>query len=198
MARLIWVRHGVTLANQQKRYIGQLDLPLANEGRRQAQRLAAHLRDWPLDAVYASDLQRCLETAEIICQYHPHLVVCPAAELRELSFGEWEGRTYEQLSAETEAAVMRFYDDPWSCKPPGGESAAELFARLERFLQRLIRNHRADETVLCVSHRGVIDVFHALCLAQRRDALFSLQLQPCGVLHCQYDYQLGKWVYAAA
>lgn len=197
MTRLLWVRHGATQANQQGQYCGQLDLPLSSAGRAQAQRLAAKLRDWPLDAVYTSDLQRCLETAAIICHDHPQLVIRPSAELRELSFGDWEGKTYDEIAAQAGDELRRFYDDPWSNRPPGGESATDLAARLDRFLTRLLSNHRTDEIILCVSHRGVIDVFHTLYLRKRRDALFSLQLPPCAELYCQYNERLGKWTYAA-
>ncbi|UFJ42648.1 histidine phosphatase family protein [Brevibacillus humidisoli] len=198
MSRLLWVRHGVTAENHNKQYLGQLDVPLSAQGRIQAEQLAERLRHLPINAVYSSNLQRCMETASEICRFHPHLDIHPSADLRELAFGRWEGKTYEQIAAEEEQVITRFYEDPWRNAPPGGETVETLAFRLQRFVEQVLCAHSTDETILIVSHRGVIGLFYALYLEQRRDALFSLQIDPCEGLHCAFDYQLGKWTYATS
>jgi len=74
------------------RYQGQTDVPLDDTGRRQARALAGYLADKPIRAIYASDLRRAHETAQIVTERHSCSVQADP-RLREISFGRWEGRT---------------------------------------------------------------------------------------------------------
>ncbi|MBO8162897.1 MAG: histidine phosphatase family protein [Brevibacillus sp.] len=193
MTKLIWVRHGVTHANQQKQYIGHLDVPLSEAGREQAERVAAVLRHLPIAAVYSSDLSRSVETAEAICRYHQQLVVRQSSDLRELSFGRWEGKSYSGIAAGGDQEIRRFYDDPWRNGPPDGETVEDLQRRLDRFLQQVRQCHACQDTIVAVTHGGVISLFQALYLKQDRAALFSQPLAHGGMVCCEYDVHQGMW-----
>src|ERR1700726_4041675 len=93
------VRHGMTQWNAQKRIMGQSDIPLSAKGRVQARWLARQLRAREIAAIYASDLARARETAQIIAAHRtPPLPVHVSPAWRELNFGKWEGLTHAQIA----------------------------------------------------------------------------------------------------
>lgn len=157
MTRLLLTRHGETDWNAEGRWQGHSDTPLNERGRQQARELAAQLDG--IDAVYASDLSRARETAEIAAR-DLGIEVRLDPRLRERSFGAWEGLT----SAEIED---RFADahDRWKTGDGFGADDAEPFdafaARIHAFLEDVLERH-GDEDVLVVAHGGSIRVIHAL------------------------------------
>ncbi|HEV8022046.1 MAG TPA: histidine phosphatase family protein, partial [Candidatus Lustribacter sp.] len=95
---LICVRHGRTAWNAGRRFQGQTDIPLDDEGLAQAQALALHLRPERFDLALASDLVRARTTAETICAPHG-IAIELTRELREMHFGQWEGLTWDEIVA---------------------------------------------------------------------------------------------------
>ncbi len=198
MVTLLWIRHAATPKQMQNRYVGQIDPALSDLGRKQARQLAERLKCEPLLALYTSDLIRARETAMAIASVHPGqpgLMPVPAAELRELAFGAWEGRSYEEIAACDEAALFRFYDNPWRVSPPGGETVSDLKERLARFLRHLCERHAEGETVAAVSHAGPIRLFQAVWLENDPGGLFRFHLPYAGILRARYDSQQGRWRY---
>ena len=167
--RWIWVRHGETRENRQGRYLGHRDVPLSDTGIAQAKRLAKRLQETTAGpaAIFTSDLRRCTRTAEILAwQWGIKPQTAPA--LRELSFGDWEGLTYQQLMQSDPERASRWYDDPFTHSPPNGESLRELGQRVDEWLRRLLNAStvHGDKPVLLVAHGGVIRWFQAAWLEQ--------------------------------
>ena len=98
MTTLLVARHGETDWNREGRWQGWADPPLNDTGRAQARRLAEELRETAFDAVYASDLRRAFETAEILAAPHAVPVVADAG-LREIDIGSWSGLTRAEIDA---------------------------------------------------------------------------------------------------
>ncbi len=98
MTKLLLVRHGQTLWNHVARYQGHTDIDLSDTGRTQAKLLSMRLAGVSLQAVYASDLRRALDTARIIAEPHD-LAVQALPQLREINFGAWEGLTFKEIKA---------------------------------------------------------------------------------------------------
>ncbi len=155
---LVVVRHGVTQWNRERRYQGQRDIPLllpdAVPG---LDRLREALMPFEFDSVYCSDLTRCRQTLAHASEgredaWPTHF----DARLRELDFGDYEGRTYDELEALP--AYRAWIDSAGEQAPPGGESTAELRQRLDGWFADMLRDctppgrHR----VLVVTHGGVI------------------------------------------
>ncbi|GAB7387052.1 alpha-ribazole phosphatase [Bacillaceae bacterium] len=157
LRRWIWVRHGETAENAAGRYLGHRDVPLNERGRRQAQALANKLAGETIASIYTSDLRRCVETARAIAREHGPLTPLPAADLRELNFGEWDGKTYDQLMRTEKARVEQWYADPFTTPPPGGETLRELGMRIDRFLAVVIA---ATETAAGAARPAVVFVTH--------------------------------------
>lgn len=152
--RVYLVRHGSTLLTQDNRFAGVIDVPLADEGRRQAQRLAARLAKEPIVAVYASPLERTLETARILAAPHS-LEVIPQDCLREMSYGRWEGLTRAEVEAQYPEEYVEWEQDPYTFAPEGGETGLAVTARALPGLLAIVRRH-PDDHVLIVAHKAII------------------------------------------
>jgi len=159
--RLILARHGETAWNAERRYQGQADVPLSEKGRRQAAALGQRLSGEELHAIYASDLQRAWDTAEIVAQPHPLAVRCEP-RLREIDFGAWDGLTRAEIERRYPQALAAWEADPLSAGPPGGENLGRVSARVQAALGDLVHAHQ-EQTVLLVAHGGSLQVL--LCLA---------------------------------
>ncbi len=136
MTTLLLVRHGETDWNAEGRLQGHTDRPLSDFGRRQARQLAEELADEKLEAIYASDLARARETAEILGE-RLGLPVGLDADLREKDWGTWEGLT----AVERDRAEFT------------GESTEAHQERILRTLSRIAERH-PDVRVLVVTHGG--------------------------------------------
>ena len=96
--RVYLIRHGATVLTAEDRFAGATNVQLSDEGRGQALRLAQRLSAEKPDAIYASPLDRTMETARILAGPH-RLEVLPRDALREVSHGHWEGRKRSEVEA---------------------------------------------------------------------------------------------------
>ena len=157
---LILIRHGPTEWNALDRFQGRSDVPLSPEGRVAAHAIAAALREGPIDKIYSSDLIRAVETARILAAGRgTRIVIDP--RLREFDFGRWEGLTWEEITA---AHPQLRGQAPTAAKlyaPDGGETFAQVRARVRSFLDDL---HAADAAahVAVVTHAGPLHAFLSL------------------------------------
>lgn len=162
----LWLARHCRAAAPQEIAIGWTDVPLADSGRAQARALSERLAGLRLDRIYASDLSRSLETAEIVAEGRG-LPVEPARDLRELDFGAWEGRRLEDLWSESPAEARAWESDLTRLPAAFGETFAEFEARIHRFAAGLPERGN----VLVVAHRGSLAVLHAhLCGVSVADA----------------------------
>lgn len=167
--RLHLLRHGETEGGA--RYCGGTDVALSWSGWRQM-RAAVAGQSW--DFIVSSPLRRCAAFAEGLA--HKLGVPCRLeAGLREMNFGEWEGRSGAELM-QTDAERLRlFWSDPATHAPPGGESLAELHARVREAWQRLTAAPDIGR-MLIVTHGGPIRVLIAAQLRVPLCALPSIQV----------------------
>lgn len=147
MTNFIFVRHGQTDWNRENRFRGRMDIPLNAVGIAQARRAAIRLAQTPVAAVYASPISRTMLTAELIAQPHG-LNVIPRAELYDLDYGEWQGKTPAEIEAGPYGLWLR---EPASVQFPGGESLGAVRQRAMNLVQELCERHD-KETVVLVSH----------------------------------------------
>lgn len=161
--KIYLVRHGLTLWNEGGRYAGWSDVPLSPAGEEQASRLAGYFAGLGSFALYSSDLRRAVTTAEIIGRGRGIApVVLPA--FRELSFGEWEGKSYAELALGQQAELSRWFADPYACGPPGGETVARLEERVWAGFARVASAGPPGGAAVVVSHGGAIRAVLRRCL----------------------------------
>lgn len=160
MRMLLLARHGQSVANAVRRFQGIQDVPLSDLGRLQAAALGAALRGGRLVHVYASPLARARVTAEaVVAELGVPLTLVD--DLRELSLGEWEGCTVDEIRAQPGDPYARWVRDPVRYLPPGGEPLRAVQERALRAVHAIADAHPDGDAVLVVSHGGVISA----CLA---------------------------------
>jgi broad specificity phosphatase PhoE len=174
---LVLTRHGLTTRSNPEQHLGQkVDVPLSEEGRRQAVALAARIAPIPFERIVSSPLLRARQTAEAIrtapCDA-PRPLLETDSRLLEMDYGTWEGLTYEQID-EHDAAMRRAWEaDPAGIACPGGESGEDVAARARSFIEALLveddREHDPGETrerpILAVAHSSLNRVL--ICVALR-------------------------------
>jgi 2,3-bisphosphoglycerate-dependent phosphoglycerate mutase len=172
---LLLVRHGQSSWNREHRIQGQLDPPLSEEGRRQAEQLGHRLAGRQLAGFYTSDLKRASETSQAI-----GAVIGVDAEpmpgLREISLGEWEGLRTEELALRFPEAWAKWTEEPDWDLVPGGEGAAPFETRVAAALGAIFERH-AHGDVLVVTHGGVIQVALHRVFGRPSRGLFAFKIQ---------------------
>jgi len=147
------IRHGkIKLEDNQRRYIGQLDLPLSLEGIQQAQCLETILKDIDINKVYCSDLLRSRQTAQIIAG-NKIIPVIVRKDLREIHMGNWEGRTFSYIVKEYPEEFKARGADIGYYRVAGGESFADCYKRVIDAFHEIMNS--SSGTILLVGHAGV-------------------------------------------
>jgi broad specificity phosphatase PhoE len=154
-----FVRHGQTDWNIQRRYQGQMDIPLNEIGIEQAKIAAAKLAGQAFDALYCSDLTRAVQTAAEI-EKVIHLPVRKDPRLREIHQGEWQGLPFDEVFSASMYDSAEHLESPALFRPPGGEAVREVAERVWSCLEELAGQHK-DQRILVVSHGLAIAT--ALC-----------------------------------
>jgi broad specificity phosphatase PhoE len=179
MRRLTLIRHGITDWNAAGRFQGHSDVPLSSEGREQAERLrayAASFRD--IDLVVASTLCRAADTAAIA---FPHVETLRDERLRELDFGEFEGRTLEENRLHP--SWPWWYEDPYERPAPDGESYRDLRNRAVAWYDDA-RAAYDGAHVVAVSHSGTLQMLLSHMIGVERPRWRKrLYLRHTGVSH---------------
>jgi broad specificity phosphatase PhoE len=171
---LLLARHGETDWNSERRWQGHADQPLNERGRDQARELAEELAVRQIDAIYASDLRRARETAEIIAA-RIGLPVRVEQDLREVDVGEWSGLVHTEIETRYPEGFRRWQQGlhGWD----EGETYDAMGARVVAALFVIAARHPA-ETVLVVSHGGAIRASQAAAAGLRNDEFRRQESRP--------------------
>lgn len=171
--RIHLLRHGEVQGAGVPRYNGHIDVPLSPRGVGQYHDLRQRFPQGSIAACYCSDLTRCVTGARILGE---HLGVEPVIDrnLRELSVGVWEGKTWAEL--------MENHPDQWQARladlvnyrPPGGENLLDLESRVMPVIWQIVASHRGQEVVV-VAHGGVNRVILLSALGAPLANLFALE-----------------------
>jgi broad specificity phosphatase PhoE len=170
---LLLVRHGQSTWNAEGRWQGWSDPPLSELGRRQAEDAAGDLRHLDLTGVVSSDLARARETAEILGTALDLAPPVADRDLREYDVGDWEGLTRpeieqgwpDQLASWREGRLLA---------TPGGETRARFVTRIVSALSRMANRQELGDTVLVVTHGGVIRAAEQVTGTERSPVIENL------------------------
>lgn len=174
MTRLILIRHGETDWNVEGRYQGQADPPLNDRGKAQARRLAEELEGIGLEVLYASPLRRALHTAQTIAE-RLDLPLHIEPRLMEIHLGRWQGLLWTEIAARYPDLFRRWQTEPWEVTPPGGESLAQVQARVYAAVDDILARH-PGRCVGLVTHRLPIALLKIRYQGLDRDAVRTLEL----------------------
>lgn len=139
-------RHGLTEENKRKAYLGWNDSPLCTDSKN----LSTSNR---YDLYYSSDLPRCITTGNI---FFPNNDLNLLPHLREMNFGQWEGKTYEDIKELP--LYQQWLSNPTSFFPPGGESLEEFTHRIQNGWEKIREEILTRKVGTCaiITHGGVI------------------------------------------
>lgn len=155
MITLYAVRHGETDYNQESRVQGLADSTLTAFGRKQADALARHFKQIDITTLYTSPLSRAADTAGAIAEASGIDDVHPIDEFKELDCCVFQDRLLSDIRETDWDAWMRFLSNP-AVAPEGGESMNQLGLRVSRALAMVLDNAGEDDTIVIVSHAGVV------------------------------------------
>lgn len=161
--RLVLIRHGQTEYNATGRMQGQLDTDLSPTGIAQARAASAALADWNVSAVFASDLRRAADTAEILAKPWGVPVVTDA-RLRETHLGKWTGASHEEIDRNYPGQRPYWKHDPqWA--PPEAETRVQVARRAHAVVKEAMESSVFDDgLVVMVAHGGTIGALTAQLL----------------------------------
>ncbi|MHB1485586.1 MAG: histidine phosphatase family protein [Saccharofermentanales bacterium] len=169
--QIVLIRHFMTNGNLEKRYIGRTDEPLLANA-------ASGIIYAAADRIYSSPMKRCIQTAKII--YGPDSEIHINESLREMDFGDFEGKNYDELKDDTEYRL--FIDSGGTRKIPGGESAADFRKRscdgFVRIIDEMLEIKAESAAIIC--HGGTIMSIMAEFDSEKKDFYSYMVKNGCG------------------
>ncbi|MBS5981317.1 MAG: histidine phosphatase family protein [Clostridium butyricum] len=151
---IMLIRHGETEWNILGKFQGSTDIPLSNEGIRQAFMLKERLKS-DFDYIFSSPLKRAYETAKILCDESGKQVSI-AEEIREINFGEWEGLTVKGIAEKYPDIFNEWRNDKREGKFCGGDmSTLNASIRAKNCIMEIANRHKGKKIVI-VAHGGII------------------------------------------
>lgn len=169
------LRHGEPIGGHI--YRGQLDHELTENGWQQMQNAVADHAPW--QQIITSPLKRCADFANDLAQ-RLAIPVQSQADFMEIAFGEWEGKSAQQLESENKDAFYAFYDDPLSNTPPQAESLSEFEQRVVSAWSALLKQYQ-DKHILLVGHAGMMRMIISHVLQMPLDTMYRIHIPHAGI-----------------
>lgn len=155
MSELVLIRHGESTWNKANLFTGWVDVPLSDRGEEEARKAAAALAGHRFDVVFTSELERAIQTADILLREmgHPPVETIRAWQINERFYGALIGRNKDDARREFGADQVHTWRRSYDVNPPGGESLADTAARsIPYFRQEILPRVQAGENVLVSAH----------------------------------------------
>ncbi len=179
MTQILLIRHAVNDFVKTGKLAGWTPgVHLNEEGQAQAAALGKRLADTPIDHLYASPLERTMETAEAIRQHHPNLTIQQTTELGEVRYGDWEGMEISKLVGRKMWQVVQQY--PSRAEFPNGETMRGVQTRAVNAVEALVREH-PRQTIAVVSHADIIKMVLAHFLGMHLDEFQRIIITPASI-----------------
>ncbi|PIQ99591.1 MAG: alpha-ribazole phosphatase [Nitrospinae bacterium CG11_big_fil_rev_8_21_14_0_20_45_15] len=182
--RIYLIRHGETANAGKVRFNGHHDVELSAKGQQQLRLVSDALKHCSIDAVYSSDLKRTMESARIIAEPHD-LKLTTFPELRELSFGEWEGLSVDEVEQKYPGQYLKLFENIDIECPPGGESFLQLQNRVVPKFREIVQSH-PSQSIVIVAHGGVNRTLLSHLLEMPIKKMFRLNQEYAAVNIIQY------------
>jgi alpha-ribazole phosphatase len=182
--RILLFRHGETANSKEVCFNGHYDVELSERGQKQFQHWADILKKQSFKAVYSSDLQRTHNSAKFIGQQHG-LEPIVYSELRELSFGTWEGMSVSEVERNFPGEIKKRMESVSTFQADGGETYPQLQARVISKFEEIVALH-PNEQIAMVCHGGVNRVILGHLLGIPLDRIFRIHQDYAALNVIQY------------
>ncbi len=189
MKTIYFVRHGQTLFNKAGRLQGRIDSPLSELGEQQVACVARALKPLGIQQALISPLGRARQTAGII-QTELGIDLEPLQELSEVSFGDFEGNTLEQLDEKYPGQWLLRTENKWDYCPPNGEANLDAIPRAQQIVER-IGQWRESEPLLIVAHFAINRIIMSLLADVPPDETVQINVPHLIIYRAQNDN--GRW-----
>lgn len=183
---LILVRHGQTEWNKEQIFRGSKDVELDKTGRKQAGALGNRLKNRKIDAIYSSSLKRAMSTAEAISR-HQGLAVMVGPGLVDMSFGEWEGHSHQEVMRLYPKQYLVWRENPWKAKIPGASNIRDVQNQSMKAVLGMVSDNPMDSTIVVVTHRVILKLILMKMLNMQPEGFWNIKLSPCGLTVVETD-----------
>ena len=194
--RLLLVRHGETEWNRVARFQGGIDVPLNENGRKQAQQAAEFLKDVPIDFAVSSPMLRPKETAELILKNHPNVKLELQEKLKEINHGLWEGKLESEIKQEYADLLHQWQTAPETVQMPEGENLQQVWDRAIACWEAIIEAAGVSDTELktglVVAHDAINKVILCHVLGLSPASIWSIKQGNGAVTVIDYPHGLKK------
>src|SRR5690606_11008238 len=179
MTQFLLIRHAVNDFVKTHKLAGWTPgVHLSDEGKAQAEALGSRLADVPISQLYASPLERTMETAEAIRQHHPHLSIKQHPDVGEVRYGDWEGQAIEDLAKRKMWGIVQEY--PSRAYFPNGATMRGVQVRVDNAIEELAVIH-PGEIVAIVFHADLIKMALAHYLGMHLDNFQRIVVSPASI-----------------
>ena len=153
---IYFLRHGETVASKTGGFCGTSDVELTPEGMMMAKDFALAYQSVPWKAIFCSPMRRTIATAKPLCEL-VGMKMQLRDGLKEIDFGEWEGKTPAEVNRDFHDEYVRWQSEPGWNAPPGGERAIDIARRSSEVIEEIETNY-PDGKVLVVAHKATIRI----------------------------------------
>jgi alpha-ribazole phosphatase len=183
-----FLRHGETEENAKKTYYGGLDVELSEKGIKQCVNAREYSSNIEFQRVYISESKRTRQSAEILLKDKSREFIADK-RINELSFGDFEGKTYEEITRLYPEEEKQWRQNWKEFCPPGGESYRAFYERVKDFMISL--EALEEENVLVVTHGGVIRSAYTYIMGGNLDVYWKFASKNCDISLIKYEF--GNW-----
>lgn len=185
---IYFIRHGETEENAKKTYYGGLDAGLSPKGINQCINARKYILNIEFQKVYISESCRTRQSAEILLKDVSEEFIMDK-RINELSFGDFEGKTYEEIIRLYPEEEKQWRQDWKEFCPPSGESYREFYERVKDFMVSLEALN--EENILVITHGGVIRAAYTYIMGGDLDIYWKFASKNCDISLIKYEY--GNW-----
>ena len=193
--KIYLIRHGQTDWNLEGKIQGRHDVSLNETGSKQAELLAMGMDKRPVVQIFSSRQKRALETAQAVGR-RQHVAVTVIDGLEEVEFGEWEGKTWDEISREYPEEFKVWCTEPAEIVPPGGEPRPQIYRRIGNALKEILRRSRGD--IAIVSHGAALAYMVSIMLEKELGDHDEIIVKNASISTVEYDRETGKFHMAEA
>ena len=184
------MRHGEV--DDKAVFRGHTDDPLNKLGYRQ---MTDALTNYSTDIVVSSPLCRCADFTKKWCGENNQTMTV-VHDFTEINFGDWDGKSIEQIETHNKSALRDFWNDPVNNTPPNAESLSDFKQRIIQAWERLIAEYK-DKNILLITHGGVIKMIIAHILSVPMDKLLSIEVPLASITRIRVSFDEQSQVYCS-
>lgn len=180
MGKIYLIRHGETDSNKGHRFQGRMNMALNARGMQQAEMLTNFLRDKKIDKIYCSSMLRACMTAAPLA-LAKNMSYTPLDLLQEVSFGDWEGLGYGEISERWPKEMEAFLTRPGEWIPPHGESFHDVERRCQQAFDYIFAREGHEKNIAIISHGGIVRVQLCMILGMPLNNLWKISVHNVSV-----------------